>query len=57
MILYQDDIRQKVSYNCTGTVTGYRATYNKTQLQGRYDDLGDLKNNIKNIMSKRINLV
>jgi len=52
-----DDIRQKVSYNCTGTVTGARATYNKTALQGRYDDLADLKNSIKDIMSKRINLV
>ena len=52
-----DDIRQKVSYNCTEKVTGPRTTYNKTALQGRYDDLEGLKNSIKDIMSKRINLV
>ena len=52
-----DDIRQKISYNCTGEVTGPRPSYNKTALQGRYEDLKDLKNDIKNIMSKRINLV
>ncbi len=52
-----DDIRQKVSYNCTGAVTGPRSNENKTALQGRYDDLEDLKNSIKDIMSKRINLV
>lgn len=51
-----DDIRQKVSYNCTGNVTGPRSV-NKTALQGRYDDLENLKGDIKNIMSKRINLV
>tara|TARA_R110000744_G_scaffold199024_1_gene318263 strand:+ start:800 stop:1267 length:468 start_codon:yes stop_codon:yes gene_type:complete len=52
-----DDMRQKFSLNCTDKVTGTRATYNKSQLQGRYDDLEILKDNIKNIMSKRINLV
>ena len=51
-----DDIRQKVSYNCTGKVTAPRS-FNKTALQGRYDDLENLKSDIKNIMSKRINLV
>ncbi len=51
-----DDIRQKVSYNCEGKVTESRSI-NKTHLQGRYDDLEDLKNSIKDIMSKRINLV
>ena len=51
-----DDIRQKISYNCTGKVTAPRSV-NKTALQGRYDDLENLKNDIKNIMSKRINLV
>ena len=51
-----DDIRQKISYNCTGKVTATRSV-NKTALQGRYDDLENLKNDIKNIMSKRINLV
>jgi hypothetical protein len=52
-----DDIRQKVSYSCTGDVTAARANANKTALQGRYDDLEILKGKIKNIMSKRINLV
>jgi len=51
-----DDIRQKVSYNCAGKVTSPRSV-NKTALQGRYNDLENLKNDIKNIMSKRINLV
>ena len=51
-----DDIRQKISYNCTGKVTGPRSI-NKSALQGRYDDLENLKSNIKDIMSKRINLV
>ena len=51
-----DDIRQKISYNCTGKVTAPRSV-NNTALQGRYDDLENLKNDIKNIMSKRINLV
>jgi len=51
-----DDIKQKVSYNCTGNFTGPN-TQNNSLLQGRYDDLEDLKSSIKDIMSKRINLV
>ena len=52
-----DDIKQKVTYNCTGKVTGPRPLENQSALQGRYDELEDLKANIKHIMSKRINLV
>ena len=51
-----DDIKQKVSYNCTGDATGPNPQ-NDRLLQGRYDDLDDLKENIKDMMSKRINLV
>ena len=52
-----DDIQEKVSYQCTGKTTGPRPIENKTALQGRYNDLEDLRSDIKNIMSTRINLV
>ena len=51
-----DHIRHDISYNCSGNITGPN-TQNDIYLEGTYTDLIELKSSIKEIMSKRINLV